>query len=95
MSDRYTRAMIAITRIATAAVLLACLAACGNKGPLVHPSQPQAEGVPAPATSVAVPMPPATDPTDVLPPADSTPPPDAGPAGAVPPASPPAGGGNG
>ncbi len=92
MSGRYTRPMTAITRIVTAAALLACLAACGNKGPLVHPSQPQAEAVPAPATSTAVPMPPATD---TLPPADSTPPPSADPAGAVPPASPPAGGGNG
>jgi predicted small lipoprotein YifL len=78
--------MIAITRIVTAAALLACLAACGNKGPLVHPSQPQAEAVPAPAA------PPAADPTDVLPPADSTPPPGAD---ATPSASPPAGGGNG
>jgi predicted small lipoprotein YifL len=89
MSGRYTRPMIAITRLVTAAALLASLAACGNKGPLVHPSQPQAEAVPAPATSTATPMPPAIDPTDTLPPADSTPPPAADPGGAVPPASPP------
>jgi predicted small lipoprotein YifL len=87
--------MTAITRIAAAAALLACLAACGNKGPLVHPSQSQTQAVPAPATSTATPMPPASDPTDTLPPADSTPPPGADPAGAVPPAPPPAGGGNG
>jgi predicted small lipoprotein YifL len=78
-----------IARPLVAAMLLASLAACGNKGPLVHPSAPQSE-VPAPASTAAP-----VDPTQELPPADSTPPPDAG--GAAPANPPPdgSGGGNG
>jgi predicted small lipoprotein YifL len=76
------------TRLLIAVALVACLAACGNKGPLVHPTPPQSD-VPAPAS------PPSTDPTTTLPPANPTPPPDADPGGAVPPTPPPDGGGHG
>ena len=80
-----------IARCLLAAALLSCLAACGNKGPLVHPTAPQSEQ-PVPAS------PPSTDPTEVLPPASPTPPADADPGAAVPPVPPPApsdGSGNG
>ena len=57
----------------TAVVLLLALTACGNKGPLVHPSAPLPEGTtPAPAS------PPSTDPTDALPQENPTPPTDTG-----------------
>ena len=76
-----------IARCLIAAALLSCLAACGNKGPLVHPTAPPSE-VPAPAS------PPSTDPTQVLPPA--SPPPDDVDSGTAAPAAPaPSGSGNG
>lgn len=77
-------------RYLTAAALLATLAACGNKGPLVQASQAlPVEVAPAPAS------PPSTDPTDVAPP-EQIPAPSTAPPSASPPATPPAtGGGNG
>ena len=68
-----------------AAALLATLAACGNKGPLVHPAPPADSTIPAPAS------PPSTDPTDTLPEQSPTPPEDTGTASPpAPPASRPA-----
>jgi predicted small lipoprotein YifL len=68
-------------RLLLAAALLAMLAACGNKGPLVKPSQaqppaPEAAPVPAPdptdsAPAQEIPQPPAADPASATP----TPPP--------------------
>ena len=80
-----------LLRIPLAAALLAALAGCGNKGPLVHPPRP-ADELAVPATS-ALPTPasiaPAT-PTDATAPAPATSAP-AAPVEPVPP--PPAGGG--
>ena len=87
--DRHARLLIA-------AALVAALAACGNKGPLVRPSD--AAAPPAPS-SVAPPSPSSTDPTNALPPQDT--PADATPTGTSPPPaeptppSPPAGDGSG
>ncbi|MEO6264436.1 MAG: lipoprotein [Luteimonas sp.] len=96
MTRRYTRNMDKPTRLLIAAALLAALVACGNKGPLVKPSQAQA------AMPVEVPAeqsPPATGPTDAALPMEIPPPPAADPATATPPEVPPAddsdGGGNG
>ena len=98
MSRRYTRGMNdmpakTMFRCFIAAALLATLAACGNKGPLVKASQAapvDAEAAPANAQS-----PPAGDPTEVTPP-DEVPPPVTEPI-STPPDVPPAddGGGNG
>ena len=77
--SRYTAAMNATTRIATTALALALLAGCGNKGPLVLPTEPppidpatlpdtQPEPVPADATP--------TDPEAAEPATDSTTPPE-------------------
>ena len=98
MSRRYTRGMNdmpakTMFRCFIAAALLAMLAACGNKGPLVKASQAvpvDAEAAPADAQS-----PPAGDPTEVAPP-DEVPPPVTEPI-STPPDVPPAddGGGNG
>jgi len=98
MSGRYTRRMNDLPaktmfRSIIAAALLATLAACGNKGPLVKASQAvpvDAEAAPADAQS-----PPAGDPTEVTPP-DEVPPPVTEPI-STPPDVPPAddGGGNG
>jgi predicted small lipoprotein YifL len=63
------RRMNTSSRFLFAAALLATLAACGNKGPLVRPSD---EVPPAPATTAPA-SPPSTDPTSTLPPQDSTP----------------------
>ena len=88
----YTRGMNNPARYLAAAALLATLAACGNKGPLVRASA---------ATSAAtVPSPAASDPTGTAPVEGVSPPPAADPPAATPPAStppatPPAGGGNG
>ena len=57
---------------AAVAVLFA-LAACGNKGPLVHPSAPAPEG-----TTPVPESPPSTDPTDALPQDAPMPPADTG-----------------
>jgi predicted small lipoprotein YifL len=65
-------------RIAIAAALLVLLAACGNKGPLVKPSQ-----VP-PAEPVSMPASPDTTPVDPAPAEDSAPAPAAEPATAEP-----------
>ena len=73
------------TRLFIAALLLG-LAACGNKGPLVHPSPPGDTTTPAPAS------PPSGEPTDTLPTDDTTPPADTGTTTPPPPAD---GGGNG
>ena len=78
MSRRYTRAMndtsaTTMFRSCVVAVLLAVLAACGNKGPLVKASQTvpaDAQAAPADAQS-----PPAGDPTEVAPPDEIPPPP--------------------
>ncbi len=72
-----------IARCLLSAALLSCLAACGNKGPLVHPTAPHSD-LPAPAS------PPSTDPTQALPPA--SPPPDVDPGATAPPAPVPPGG---
>jgi len=98
MSRRYTRGMNdmpakTMFRCFIAAALLATLAACGNKGPLVKASQAvpvDAQAAPADAQS-----PPAGDPTEVTPP-DEVPPPVTEPI-STPPDVPPAddGGGNG
>lgn len=95
MSRRYTRAMDkTMLRYLIAAALLATLAACGNKGPLVKASQAvpaDAQAAPADAQS-----PPAGDPTEVAPPDEIPPPPVTEPT-STPPDVPPAddGGGNG
>ena len=94
MSRRYTRRMDkTMLRYLVAAALLATLAACGNKGPLVKASQAvpvEAQAAPADARS-----PPAGDPTEVAPP-EEVPPPATEPV-STPPDVPPAddGGGNG
>jgi len=67
--------------------LLSCLAACGNKGPLVHPTAPQSE-LPAPASSQS------PAPTQVAPPANP-PPADTDPGVAPPPPAPSDGSGHG
>ena len=93
MSRRYTRGMDkTILRHLMTAALLAALAACGNKGPLVKASRAgpaDAQAVPADAQS-----PPAGDPTEV--PSPDEVPPATAPA-STPPDVPPAddGGGNG
>jgi predicted small lipoprotein YifL len=69
-------------RLLIAAALLSTIAACGNKGPLVHPSAPTDASIPAPAS------PPSTDPTSTLPEQSPSPPADADPGAAVPPAPP-------
>ena len=95
MSRRYTRAMDkTMLRYLIAAALLATLAACGNKGPLVKASQAvpvDAEAAPADAQS-----PPAGEPTEVAPPDEIPPPPVTEPV-STPSEAPPAddGGGNG
>jgi predicted small lipoprotein YifL len=95
MSRGYTRRMDKTTlRYLIAAALLATLAACGNKGPLVKASQAaaiEAQAAPADAQS-----PPAGDPTEIAPP-DEVPPPPATEPASPPPDVPPAddGGGNG
>jgi predicted small lipoprotein YifL len=66
------------TRIAIAAALLVLLAACGNKGPLVKPSQA------APAEPVSMPVSPDTTPVDPAPAEDGTPAPAAEPAATEP-----------
>ena len=74
MSRRYTRGMDkTMLRYLIATALLATLAACGNKGPLVKASQAapvDAQAAPADAQS-----PPAGDPTEVTPPDEVPPPP--------------------
>jgi predicted small lipoprotein YifL len=65
-------------RIAIAAALLVLLAACGNKGPLVKPSQ-----VP-PAEPVSMPASPGDMPVDPAPAEDTTPAPAAEPAATEP-----------
>ena len=74
-----------IARYLIAAALLATLAACGNKGPLVKASHAES------GTPVAVP-PATTAPTDATP-SEATPPPPADPASVPPPAD--GGGGHG
>ena len=73
--SRYTAAMNATTRIATTALALALLAGCGNKGPLVLPTEPPPidpatlpDTQPEPATP--------TDPEAAEPATDSTTPPE-------------------
>jgi len=93
MSRRYTRRMDkTMLRYLVSAALLATLAACGNKGPLVK--APRAVPVEAQATPADAQSPPAGDPTEVAPP-DEVPPPVTQPV--TPPEVPPAddGGGNG
>jgi predicted small lipoprotein YifL len=74
MSRGYTSRMDkTMLRYLIAAALLATLAACGNKGPLVKASQAapvDAQAAPADAQS-----PPAGDPTEVTPPDEVPPPP--------------------
>jgi predicted small lipoprotein YifL len=79
-----------LARHLIAAALLAALAACGNKGPLVKPSAAE-----APASELAPPAP--TDPTDAMPPAEPPVSPVDAPESTSPPVTPPAGdsGGNG
>ena len=94
MSRRYTRAMDkTMLRYLIAAALLATLAACGNKGPLVKASAVPADAQAAPADAQS---PPAGDPTEVAPPDEIPPPPVTEPS-STPPDVPPAndGGGNG
>jgi predicted small lipoprotein YifL len=74
-----------VARYLLAAALLALLAACGNKGPLVRPS--------AAATRAPVASPPATDPTNTTPVEETPPPPAVAPDPVTPPATP--GGGHG
>jgi len=81
----YTPAMDNSARLMIVVALVATLAACGNKGPLVRPSD--AAAPPAPA-SVEPASPPSTDPTNALPPQDT--PADATPTGTSPPPSEPA-----
>jgi len=95
MSRRYTRRMDkTMLRYLIAAVLLATLAACGNKGPLVKASR--AVPVEAQATPADARSPPAGDPTEVAPPDEVPAPPATDPA-STPPDVPSAddGGGNG
>ena len=95
MTRRYTRGMNTSVRFLLAAVLLATLVACGNKGPLVKASQATpADAAAAPADASS---PPSSDPTDVAPVEETTPPPATDPASATPPDVPPVddGGGNG
>ena len=92
MSRGYTRAMKTF-RYLIAAALLATLAACGNKGPLVKASQAAADAAVAPADTAS---PPATEPTEVAPPEEVPAPPATDPASTTPPDVPPADdGGNG
>ncbi|WP_207780934.1 LPS translocon maturation chaperone LptM, partial [Cognatiluteimonas telluris] len=64
-------------RLLTAASVLLALSACGNKGPLVHPSRaPDASAVPA--------QPASSDPTATPPSQDNGVPPDAAPTDTVP-----------
>ncbi|HVR80928.1 MAG TPA: lipoprotein [Luteimonas sp.] len=78
-------------RYLIAAALLATLAACGNKGPLVKASQvPPADA--AAAAPVDNASPPPSDPTDATAPEEIAPPPVTDPASATPAAD---GGGNG
>ena len=72
--------MNTLARYLLAAALLAMLAACGNKGPLVRPS---AAATPAPVAS-----PPANDPTETIPVEETQPPPAVAPALVTPPATP-------
>ncbi len=75
---RYTRPMNDITRTLIAAVLLATLAACGNKGPLIKPSQIPATQTPeepapqdaTPVAPVAAPAAPVSDETLSPPPSE-------------------------
>jgi len=99
MSRRYTRGMNdmpakTMFRCFIAAALLATLAACGNKGPLVK--APRAVPVEAQATPADAQSPPAGDPTEVAPPDEVPAPPATDPA-STPPDVPSAddGGGNG
>jgi predicted small lipoprotein YifL len=74
MSRRYTRNMDkTLLRYLIAAALLATLAACGNKGPLVKASQAVPADVEAAPADVQ--SPPAGDPTEVAPPDEVPPPP--------------------
>ena len=81
-------------RLLLAAALLATLAACGNKGPLVHPQSP-ADQMAVPATTTApadATMPAPAAPSDTTTPTNATTPPATPPAdGSTPP--PPANGG--
>ena len=79
--------MNTLARYLLAAALLATLAACGNKGPLVRPS--------AVKTHKPVAAPSTTEPTDSAPVEEAAPTPAADPAPVTPPATPPAGGGHG
>jgi len=63
------RRMKTSSRLLVCAALFASVAACGNKGPLVRPS----DEVPPAPSSVAPASPPSSDPTSTLPPQDSTP----------------------
>jgi predicted small lipoprotein YifL len=74
-----------VARYLLATALLATLAACGNKGPLLRPS---AAATPAPVAS-----PPANDPTDTAPVEETPPPPAIAPAPVTPSAT--SGGGHG
>ncbi len=75
--------MNTLARYLLAAALLATLAACGNKGPLVRPS--------AVKTHKPVAAPSTTDPTDTTPVEETPPPPAVAPAPVTPPATPPGG----
>lgn len=79
-SRSYTHSMNYVARYLIAAALLATLASCGNKGPLVRPS-----AVKAHKHSMA---PPANDPTDTTPVEETPPPPAVAPAPVAPPATP-------
>jgi len=86
--------MNTILRYAIAAAVLASLAACGNKGPLIKPSQAAEQQA---AEQAPAPQPAATPDDTVPPPADDTGTPDV-PAPAPDPDAPPPvddGGGNG
>ena len=77
-------------RLLASIALLAALAGCGNKGPLVHPPRP-ADELAVPATS-ALPTPASVAPVapaDAIAPAPAT----SAPAAPVEPVPPPAGGG--
>ena len=80
-SRSYTHSMNYVARYLIAAALLATLASCGNKGPLVRPSAIKA--TPAPMAT-----PPASDPTDTTPVEETPPPPAVAPAPVTPPATP-------
>ncbi len=72
----YTRPMNPITRTLIAAALLATLAACGNKGPLVKPSQiPETQTPEEAAPQDATPVEPVAEPAAPVSSDEALPPP--------------------